>query len=441
MLLLCTARPEAETQVIPMRKFFDFLQLAGRSIIHRKMRSWLTVIGVFIGITAVVALISIGLGLDRTIKEQVSGVFGVDTFVIMDENAFGPGAHRGGGADEYALDLDLLKSIEGVKVAAALRERTGFVQGQPDAAGNTLQGFLPVMGLSPELATEFESFTGELEIMPGGRLFEPGDVEVAVLDYNISRRLGVDVGDTILVAGDGSAELNLTIIGILAPPEEDENASEGGFGMQFRASSDGDTISVPYETMDLLWGPADDVLVTLVRTEPGYDVDQVANAAEEALNDRGSEVSAITYNDISDAIGTMTSTISAFLAGIAGISLLVGGVGVMNTMFTSVLERTKEIGVMKAVGAKNGHVWTIFLIESGLMGLVGGIVGTVLGLGLSALASSFIGHFFGVDMVVVASPVLILITLAGSFLLGAFAGLWPAWRASRLLVVDALRYE
>jgi putative ABC transport system permease protein len=426
--------------VTPLRKFFDFLQLAGRSIIHRKMRSWLTVIGVFIGITAVVALISIGLGLEQTINEQVSGVFGVDTFVIMNENAFGPGAH-GGSADEYALDLDLLKSIEGVKVAAALRERTGFVQGQPDADGNTLQGFLPVMGLSPELMTEFESFTGELVPMPGGRLFEPGDVEVAVLDYEISQRLGVDVGDTILVAGDGSAELNLTIIGIMAPPETDEGASQGGFGMQFRSSSDGDTISVPYETMDLLWGPADDVLVTLVRTEPGYDVDKVADRAEDALKERGSEISAVTYTDISEAIGTMTSTISAFLAGIAGISLLVGGVGVMNTMFTSVLERTKEIGVMKAVGAKNSHVWTIFLIESGLMGLVGGIVGTVLGLGLSALASSFIGRFFEVDMAVVASPSLILITLAGSFALGAFAGLWPAWRASRLLVVDALRYE
>lgn len=96
---------------------------------------------------------------------------------------------------------------------------------------------------------------------------------------------------------------------------------------------------------------------------------------------------------------------------------------------------------MKAVGAKNVHVWTIFLIESGLMGLVGGIVGTLLGLGLSALASVFIGRFFDVELIVVASPALIIITLLGSFALGALAGLWPAWRASKLPVVDALRYE
>ena len=423
-----------------MRKLLDFLRLAGQSILHRRMRSWLTVIGVFIGITAVVALISIGLGLERTIKEQVSGVFGVDNFVILNEDTFGGGPH-GGDAAEYALDLELLRSVEGVKVAAALRERTGFVQGQPDTEGNRLQGFLPVMGLSPELLTEFESFTGKLEPMPGGRLFEPGDVEVAVLDYEISQRLGVGVGDTILVAGDEDAELNLTIIGIMAPPEEEGDETDGGFGVVLSAGSDGDTISVPYETMDLLWGPADDVLVTLVRTEPGYDVDDVADRAEEALQNRGSDITAVTYSDISEAIGQMTSTISAFLAGIAGISLLVGGVGVMNTMFTSVLERTKEIGVMKAVGAKNGHVWTIFLIESGLMGLVGGIVGTLLGLGLSALASGLLSRFFNLDLIVVASPTLIVVTLLGSFALGAFAGLWPAWRASRLPVVDALRYE
>ena len=96
---------------------------------------------------------------------------------------------------------------------------------------------------------------------------------------------------------------------------------------------------------------------------------------------------------------------------------------------------------MKAVGAKNGHVWTIFLIESGLMGLVGGIVGTLFGLGLSTVASFFIGRFFEVEMAVVASWELIVVTLAGSFALGAFAGLWPARRAAKLPVVDALRYE
>ena len=167
----------------------------------------------------------------------------------------------------------------------------------------------------------------------------------------------------------------------------------------------------------------------------------MADRTETALNEQGAEIMTITYSDISDMVGTVMSTISAFLAGIAGISLLCGAVGVMNTMFTSVLERTKEIGVMKAVGAKNSHVWTIFLIESGMMGVVGGAVGTIFGLALSWIASALLGRVFGIDIAVVASASLIIITLAGSFTLGAIAGLWPARRASKLPVVDALRYE
>ncbi len=415
----------------------DFFLLAGRSIVHRKIRSWLTVIGVFIGITAVVALISIGLGLEKTIKDQVATVFGVDTFMIMHEDSFGPQRH-GGDAEEFALDLDYLWGIEGVKVAAAVRQRTGFVQGPPGPDGKSIQGFLPVMGLSSEMRTEFESFFGTLELQEGGRLFGGDEELVAILGAEMAERLHASVGDTLSIAGDADAELPFTIVGILIPEEKDES-SGGGFSAGMEPSQD--TIYVPYETMDLLWGPAKDVLITLVRVEPGADVDKVADRAEETLNARGSEVIAVTYSDITETIGTMTTTISAFLAGIAGISLLVGGVGVMNTMFTSVLERTKEIGVMKAVGAKNSHIMTIFLIESGLMGLVGGIVGTLLGLGLSAVASSFIGRFFGVEMAVVASPSLIAVTLLGSFFLGGFAGLWPAWRAAKLPVVDALRYE
>ena len=420
----------------------DFLMLAARSITHRKMRSWLTVIGVFIGITAVVALISIGLGLDQTIKQQVAGVFGVDTFVIVPKGSFGPQSHRGGSTEQYALDLQYLKSIDGVKVAAAVRQRTGFVQGPTKADGTSTQGFLPVMGLSPELMNEFESFTGKLEVQPEGRLFVEGDTDVAILGADTAERLGAKVGDTILVAGDDKKELNLAIVGIMKPREESKSdETKQGFPAGMNPGAGKDTIYVPYDTMSLLWGEASDVLVTLVRTQPGADVNEVADRVEKELNARGSKISAITYSDISDAVGTMTSTVSAFLAGIAGIALLVGGVGVMNTMFTSVLERTKEIGVMKAVGAKNSHILTIFLIESGLMGLVGGVVGILLGLGLSMVASTFIGRFFGVHMAVVASPSLILITLAGSFSLGALAGLWPAWRASRLPVVDALRYE
>ena len=415
----------------------DFLALAGSSILHRKIRSWLTVIGVFIGITAVVALISVGLGLERTISDEVAKVFGVDTFMLAPRGVFGGGRANQGSA-QYALDLEWLRAQEGVTTAAAVRQRTAFVEGQPGADGRPTRGFLPVMGLSPELVTSFASFIGTLELEPGGRLFEEGESLVAVLGRDVAARLGVGVGQDILVAGDGDRpELELTVVGVLAASE----AGSSRRGFTSRMSESGDTIYVPYDTMQLLWGPAADVLITLVRIDPGRDVDEVAARVQAALRARGSEVSALTYSDISSAIGTVTSTVSAFLAGIAGISLLVGGVGVMNTMYTSVLERTREIGIMKAIGAKNRHILCIFLVESGLMGLVGGIVGMLLGLGISSVASAIIGRIFEVRVAVVASPLLIVVTLVGAFALGAVAGLWPARRAAKLPVVDALRYE
>ena len=175
----------------------DFLMLAARSITHRKMRSWLTVIGVFIGITAVVALISIGLGLDQTIKQQVAGVFGVDTFVLIPKGTF---THGGPSTttEEYRLDLEYLKSIPGVKVAAAVRQQTGFVKGPTREDETSVQGFLPVMGLSTELLTDFESYTGQIEAQAGGRLFVTGDIEAAVLGDEIARRLEAQVGLSLI---------------------------------------------------------------------------------------------------------------------------------------------------------------------------------------------------------------------------------------------------
>ncbi|HAZ30901.1 TPA: hypothetical protein DCY65_04960 [Candidatus Acetothermia bacterium] len=416
----------------------DFLALAGSSILHRKVRSWLTVIGVFIGITAVVALISVGLGLERTINNEVAKVFGVDTFILTPRSAFEQRPDSNA-SDQYALDLAWLRTLDGVKTAAAVRQRTAFVRGQPGPEGRLAQGFLTVMGLSPELITSFSSFIGALEVEPGGRLFLHNDTRQALLGREVADRLRAGVGQTITVAGDADKpELTLTVIGVLAAGDGERTGQRGfASGMPVR----GDTIYVPYDSMELLWGPADDVLITLVRTNPGRDVDEVADRAQQALRAGGSNVSAVTFSDVSNAIGTVTSTVSAFLAGIAGISLLVGGVGVMNTMYTSVLERTKEIGIMKAVGAKNSHILSIFLIESGMMGLVGGTVGTLLGLAISYVVSAIIGRMFDVQMAVVASPTLIVATLAGSFVLGAVAGLWPARRASNLLVVEALRYE
>jgi len=423
-----------------MEMLSDFLILAGQSIVHRKVRSWLTVIGVFIGITAVVALLSIGLGFEKTIDDQIAGVFGSDTFMLSTGGMLAGGPRNTGAAEQYDVDIDYLLSVEGVKTAAVIRQRTGYVESETET-GEGLQGFFPVMGLTTDMLTEFTSFFGEIGIEAGGRFFEEGEIAVSVLGADIAQRFDLSVGDELLIGGSGSQELVVRVVGILETEDDTDDAAASGPAASRRAGIDRETIGVPYEAMDQLWGDGEDVVLTVVKTAEGYDVDEVADRVEGGLMARGSELQALTYTDVADSIGQITSTISAFLAGIAGISLLVGGVGVMNTMYTSVLERTKEIGVMKAVGAKNSHVLSIFLIESGLMGLVGGIVGTVLGLLLNVVATRLISTLAGLDLIIVISPVVIVATLVGSFALGALAGLWPARRASKLRVVEALRYE
>ena len=140
------------------------------------------------------------------------------------------------------------------------------------------------------------------------------------------------------------------------------------------------------------------------------------------------------------SVNTIISIINLVVSGIAGISLLIGGIGIANTMFTSVLERTKEIGVMKSIGAQNKDILAIFLIESSLIGLVGGIVGGLIGLALAFGVSGIANSFFGENILQVAfSPSLLFASLGFSFVIGALSGIIPAYQASRLNPVEALR--
>ena len=410
----------------------DFLALAGRSILHRKLRSWLTVIGIFIGITAVVALISIGLGLEKTVTSQVEKLFGYNSFLLVGGDPF---SRHGRSEEAFQLDLEQVRGVDGVVAVAAVRQESGFVVGLADESGKALKGFLPVMGLSPEMATEFRSFIGDLSLEKGGRFFVSSDTQQAILGNAVAKQLGAILGSTIQIE-----DRPFLVIGVLNAVAS--GGSDGGFSAGAMMPETDDMLFVPFAMMDRLFKPSNEVLLTLVKTAEGTDVQVIADRVEAALKDAGyKDVSSVTYNDISKQIGTVMGAVSGFLAGIAGISLLVGGVGVMNTMYTSVLERTREIGVMKAVGATNGHVLAIFLIESGLMGLVGGAVGVVFGLLLSGVAGVIIRTAFSVNFVSVVSPVLILGTLLFSFLIGAIAGLLPARRAAKLPPVDALRYE
>ena len=387
----------------------DYLNLAVRSILHRKKRSWLTIIGILIGITAVVALISLGQSMQQAVNKQFEE-FGYNVITIM------PGTLRGGfhGGFGAAIDLDVqaLEGIEGVEEVGTLRYESAYIQTEK------LEGFLPVMGLSPRM--------GEIMLLGAGsgRLLQPGEPDGALLGPAVAEDLGLAVGDELKIE-----DRPFKVVGILKKGGNPRN-DEGIF--------------VSLAAMEELTGDAGKVSLALVRVKRGYEVDRVAEEIENALREqRGKEDFTVqTIEELREMIGRAIGILQAFLGGIAGISLLVGGIGVMNTMYTAVLERTREIGVMKAVGAKDGHIMWLFLIESGFMGLVGGAIGTLLGVGMDIVAVVLTKRFVEADVLEFGiSAGLIVGALAFSFIVGALSGLLPARSAAKLKPVEALRYE
>ena len=185
-----------------------------------------------------------------------------------------------------------------------------------------------------------------------------------------------------------------------------------------------------------------------VQIKPGFSPEQVAeNIKKELRKERnekeGEETFSIqTFKQLLETFQNVFAVVQGVLVGIAAISLIVGGIGIMNTMYTSVLERTKEIGTMKAVGARNSDILTIFLIESGLLGLIGGAIGIMIGVGLGKGAEYVASVALGVSLFRASFPLwLIFGALLFSFLIGSFSGLLPALQASKMKPVDALRYE
>jgi len=210
--------------------------------------------------------------------------------------------------------------------------------------------------------------------------------------------------------------------------------------------SDDQNVIMSFEDAQELFNIGDRVDAIVVQIKEGEDINLVAEDVGKKLRksrgvtEKTQDFSISTPEELLKSFGTILNIITAFLSGIAAISLLVGGIGIMNTMYTSVVERTREIGVMKAIGARNKDIMLIFLIESGLLGLVGGILGAIIGLGMafgvSSLASSFLGE--NILAVSISWPLLIF-AVAFSFAIGTLSGIMPAIQASRLNPVEALR--
>ena len=401
----------------------DLFVLSVSSMKKRKLRSWLTLLGIFIGIAAVVSLISLGDGLRTAITGQF-GSLSVDTLTVQNaETGFGP---PGSTAIQKLTDHDLklIESVGGVKIVIPRLIRVAKMEYNKEAQFSYL-------GSLPENKEQLSFIYDNLNTEPlAGRLINLNDHGKVVLGNSFASKdmfnKPVGVGSKIIIQGK-----SFQVAGILKPGS---SAILNGVVLMFEEDVK-DILNIDNE-IDLI----------VVRVEDKDNIDKVAKEIENKLrkdrNEKVGEEDFTVQTPVQSlaAVNTILNIINLIVVGIALISLLIGGIGIANTMYTSVLERTREIGTMKAIGATNAEIMQLFVIESGLFGLIGGIAGAIFGLLMSFLVSSAANSFFGTNILTFSiSWSLLIWAISFSFFIGIIAGLVPSYSASKLKPVDALR--
>lgn len=399
----------------------DYFTLAARNLMKKRLRSTLTIIGIFISIATIFVLISLSIGLDGAVKEQFRQL-GSDKFFIGPRGQAGPpGA---GGAVELTIkDVEVIEKVNGVKDVSY------------DAIGNAKIEFkdeiryLMVVGIPIKKSDVFIE-TGFYKI-DEGRFLKKGDVGKIFVGTRFKELIfnkNVRVGNTLIINGK-----EFEVVGIL---------------QTIGNSQDDSLIFMGMEDFKELFDSGDRVDQIIVQIKPGQDINKVADMTRRKLlsfrdlKEKTRDFEIMTPEELLKSFGIVLNIITAFLLGVAAISLLVGAVGIANTMYTSVLERTKEIGTMKAIGAKNSDILIIFVIESGLLGLIGGVIGIVLGMIIGKVIEYIAVVQLGTTLLKVSFPwYLIVGCLLFAFLSGSISGLFPAKQASKLKPADTLRYE
>jgi putative ABC transport system permease protein len=413
-------------------KTYDIFKLSLSHVRKSKMRSWLTIIGIVIGVAAIVAIISIGEGMQASVQKSL-GSLGADLITVTPgySRATGMGGGHGpegGGVSTVNLtdkDVNMIKQVPGILYV------NGVVSGRSDIILGNEKTSVSISGVDTTIWRSI--ITTELE---AGRYLQPGDSNAVVIGYSLAHNVflqPITQNRPITIGGK-----TFKVVGIFA--------QSGGFGgtdyaVYMPADSARDVIT---ETVDrnqfssITVKIADQNLADKVKT----DIEQKLMMSRH-VNERTRDFTVTAFASIQAQISSVTSAITMFLGAIAAVSLLVGAVGIANTMFMSVMERTRQIGLLKALGATDSEVMKLFLIESGLFGVVGGVIGITFGILISVLISAIGLQMIGPGgaMTTVIPPSLIIFSLAFSVIVGVLSGVAPARNAAKMNPVDALRFE
>ncbi len=411
-------------------KFKDSVKFALNNLITRGLRSWLTVIGVVIGVATIVAIVSVGQGMQEVISSQL-GALGADQIYVMAGSAFKGGFLQSAKEPGELTDKDLenVKAVEGVLYVAP--DIVGFV----DVTYLDETKRLYLLGTDENWIKVREASVRMME----GRFLEKGDRGVAVLGYRVAKKTfdkEIPLGSQIKVENKTFKVIGIMEeIGGLAGANEDESV--------YLSLEDAEPYAGAFGV--------DNYYAFEVRVEPER-TDEIAEKIKEKLmitrhvTEDNIDFSIYTPKMITKVVLNIMGTINLFVYGIAAISLLVGAVGIANTMFTSVTERTRQIGILKALGMTNNDVMNLFLIESAFIGLVGGIIGLFVGFVISGIIGLIPSFFLASSRIAGASivsisPWLVIFSLVFSTIIGILSGIFPARRAAGLEPVEALRYE
>jgi len=400
----------------------DILRYVASGLQKRQLRSWLTILGIVIGITAIVTLIGIAQGLDSAIKKEMEA-FGSDMIIIMPKTGSGGLSSIASMSGALSMnDLEEMKRTPGIIPATV----TGGLVGMFDLNYKNETVTTMVSGVDSDTFYKASENTVKIET---GRNIRPGDSKVLVMGPNVADdafQEKITVNKVITISGE-----KFRVVGVM---KKAGGLLGGGTDSDIYMPLDdarrilGNTVGKKELTM--VWG----------RASKGADMkDVVARldarlAAKHKVKGDEKDYMIMTSDTIMEQISVITGLLALFLGGLSAISLVVGGVGVANTMFMSVMERTREIGLLKAIGAKKSAIMEVFIIESCLIGAIGGAIGVTLGLLLS-----FALNYFGAPSQI--TPELALFGMAFSIGIGAISGYFPAKRAAELVAVEALRYE
>lgn len=432
-------------------KLADILKLSLNGLTHRGLRSWLTILGIIIGVAAVIAMLSIGAGMSQSMQTQMSS-FGADVLTVSAgqtrafgpeagfSNRFQPGGDRSAGFPEQPTqtttptltDLDILA----IETADGVESVSGVISGSATMQYLAQEVSVTVEGIEPSAWNSMTTAT-----LSSGRFLESSETTSVLVGHNVAYGMfdyNLTV-DTQIRIGSKS----FTIIGVLG------ESGTGSFGGDDRTVFM--TLQAAREILSDLEN--DEYSSIQVKVSDTNAVDTIIENINQALyasrmvTEDTADFTITSPTSMLETIQSTMATLTFFLTGIAAISLLVGAIGIANTMFMSVMERTRLIGILKSIGTRNSEIMKLFLTESGIIGLMGGLLGIFLGFIVVGIISSIgitlmgMGRMGTSTSVAVVTPELIVFALVFSTVIGIVSGLIPARKAANLQIVEAMRSE